>query len=273
MKFLFLIALGTFFYSSADAQIAYSENLQSHVDSIINNMINVDGSNDYKTPTVQQITVWDSIISNMLSANYAVAESLANDIDYRLLAFTDNSQNPSKLYYVLENTSLSTNFWGTFIYNPSPQRSKLFIQSPHPKYEFNSGKQGFYIFREIGAIAFFVTGTNRCNNDTLTTCDGTTTVCTGASEAYRISDQPHVVSGTLYKTAEVMENEINNMITIQLHGFTKGVGDPDLIMSNGIQSATPSIDYLDLLRTNLIAEDNTLTYVIVHEDQNWSKLR
>lgn len=273
MKSFVVIFFVGMLISNAYAQISYTADLRSHVDSIINNMIDTEGTNEYQTPTAQQIADWDSTISKLLSADYADAAAFANQVDYRLLAFTDNGDNPSKLYYVLEQTQASTNYWGTFIYNPSPQRTKLFIQSPHPEYDFNTGKQGFFVFREIGALAFFVTGINRCNNAAFSTCDGTTSVCSGSSEAYRISDQPHVINGTLQKTTEMMENRISDMITIQLHGFSKDIGDPDVIMSNGIQNDTPPVDYLDLLRTNLLAEDPSLTFVIVHDDLNWTELR
>ncbi|MCO6472904.1 MAG: T9SS type A sorting domain-containing protein [Melioribacteraceae bacterium] len=268
-----VIFLLGFLISNSFAQIPYTANLRTHVDSIITNMIDTEGTNEYQSPTVQQLADWDSTISKLLSADYSDAAIYANQIDYRLLAFTDNGDNQSKLYYVLEQTQASTNYWGTFIYNPSPGRTKLFIQSPHPKNEFNTGKQGFFVFKEIGARAFFLTGIYRCNNSAFTDCDGTTSVCTGSSEKYRISDQPHVVNGTLHKTTERMENRISDMITIQLHGFSKDGNDPDLIMSNGIQSDTPPVDYLDLLRTNLLTQDATLTFVIVHEDQNWTELR
>ncbi|MDD3557216.1 MAG: hypothetical protein PHW27_01465, partial [Melioribacteraceae bacterium] len=191
-----VIFLLGFLISNSFAQIPYTANLRTHVDSIITNMIDTEGTNEYQSPTVQQLADWDSTISKLLSADYSDAAIYANQIDYRLLAFTDNGDNQSKLYYVLEQTQASTNYWGTFIYNPSPGRTKLFIQSPHPKNEFNTGKQGFFVFKEIGARAFFLTGIYRCNNSAFTDCDGTTSVCTGSSEKYRISDQPHVVNGT-----------------------------------------------------------------------------
>ncbi len=254
------------------AQTQKTADLYSHVDNFVTNLIDTEGTNEYQSPSVAQLAKWRTIINNLFDGNYATAHTNAGDIDYKVVEFTDNSKSPNKTYYVLEKTNSSTNYWGTFIYNPLADRQTLFIQSPHPENEFNTGEQGFSIFREIGARAFYMAGIWRCNNDTTSVCDGTTSTC-GVDEPFRISDQAHVVGGMLQKSTEALDSPITNMIAIQLHGFTKGDGDPDIIMSNGIQSATPPMDYLATLKTNLEAEDNTLTFEIVHLNQMWTKLR
>lgn len=63
-----------------------------------------------------------------------------------------------------------------------------------------------------------------------------------------------------------------NTIFVQLHGFGKDDGDPDVIMSNGT-TETPDTDYASLIKDALLDEDNTLTFKIAHIDTDWTRLR
>jgi hypothetical protein len=208
----------------------------------------------------------------MLSGDYSSAHTEAALFGYKVVEYNNTGETPNKTYYLLEKTSAGTNYWGTFILNPAPDRCTLFVQAPHPINEINTGKQGFFIFREIGARAFILSGTHRCNNSNSSSCSGTTAVCSGSSESNKISDQAHIVDGTFQKTTEVLNTGISNLAVIQPHGFAKLEADPDVILSNGIQSALPPTDYLSTLKTKLLAEDNTLTFKIAHIDTDWSRL-
>ncbi|WKZ69759.1 MAG: T9SS type A sorting domain-containing protein [Melioribacteraceae bacterium] len=271
--FRFIIAI-TFLGIISLAQIQKSGNLQTHIDSIITNMPDVVGGNEYQHPTIEQLSNWGEIIDSILATNYADAHSLASSLSYRITEFIDNSVSPNKTYYVLQNNPNGTNYWGTYIFNPAPDRAQLVIQSPHPKKDFNTGKQGFFVFREVGARSFFLSGTSRCSSTDTTTCDGRTSVCNGSNilEAYKISDQAHTTTGTFQRTTERLFNANNQLIFIQLHGFGKGESDPYVIMSNGVQDDTPPDDYLSDLKDNLLIEDDSLTFKIAHIDTTWDRL-
>jgi hypothetical protein len=265
--FLSILTLSGIYGQTTD-----SGDLETFVFNIISNMPATVGSNDYLAPSGSELTNWSNSISYMLSGDYSSAHSEASLFNYKVVEYNNTGETPNKTYYLLEKTSAGTNYWGTFILNPVPDRCALFVQIPHPKNDFNTGKQGFFIFREIGARAFILSGTHRCNNSNSSSCSGTTTVCSGSSESFKISDQAHVVDGTFQKTTEVLKTGISNLAVIQPHGFTKLEADPDVIMSNGIQSALPPTDYLTTLKTNLLVEDNTLTFKIAHIDTDWSRL-
>lgn len=255
-------------------QVQKNGNLQTHIDSIITNMPDAVGGNDYQHPTVGQLSSWGEIVDSILAANYADAHSLASTLSYRITEFIDNSVSPNKTYYVLQNNPGGSNYWGTYIFNPSPDRAQLVIQSPHPKKDFNTGKQGFFVFREVGARSFFLSGTSRCSSTDTTTCDGRTSVCNEDDilEAYKISDQAHTATGTFQRTTEKLFNHNSDLIFIQLHGFEKKESDPYLIMSNGVQNDTPTDDYLSDIKDNLLIEDDTLTFKIAHIDTEWDRL-
>jgi hypothetical protein len=208
----------------------------------------------------------------MLAETYHVADSLAGTIEYQIVQFTDTVATPDKVYYLLERKSTSTSrYWGTYVFNPAPFRPTLVIQCPHPLHDSRTGQQGFYAFRKAGARAYFVSGTHRCNGLTASTCDGTTTSCSETYQAYRYSDQAHVVLGPFQITTEEMQTAIPNLMVLQPHGFGQGVGDPDVIMSNGTRY-TPIDDHLLTLRDNLLIEDPTLTFKIAHIDLDWNEL-
>jgi len=269
MKRLFLFFL--FSISSVMfGQITMTGNLADRINTFINNMPDADGD-QYQLPGSANLTTWGNIITDILAGNYSAAQTLADPIGYQLLQYTDNSVTPNKLYYVLEKKSTSTNYWGMFIYNPVSERPKLFIQSPHPKFDTNTGQQGFYIFQKTGARAHFISGTHRCNSSVYTNCDGTTDVC-DTGTYYRISDQAHSVDGTLQKTTQIFNSNITSLIIVQNHGFGKIAGDPDVIMGNG-RSVDPSgTDFLVNVANNMLKQDSTLTFKIAHINTDWSRL-
>jgi len=169
--FLSILTLSGIYGQTTD-----SGDLEIYVFNIISNMPATVGSNDYLAPSGSELTNWGNSISYMLSGDYSSAHTEASLFDYKVVEYNNTGETPNKIYYLLEKTSAGTNYWGTFILNPVPDRSTLFVQAPHPINEINTGKQGFFIFREIGARAFILSGTHRCNNSNYSSCSGTTAV-------------------------------------------------------------------------------------------------
>jgi murein DD-endopeptidase MepM/ murein hydrolase activator NlpD len=274
MKLFSVILLQTIFCMSSLllAQTTASGNIETYVDNIIASApgTSVEDQNKYQPPSSLQLATWGNTIIKIAEGNYADAHDSAGTIGYNVVQFTHTSSTPNKTYYVLEKTSGSVNYWGTFVYNPSPKRGKLFIQSPHPKYDSNTGLQGIMIFNNVGARAFYVSGTHRCNNTTSTTCSGTSTACGGTT--YRISDQAHVVNGPLYQATVTMSSIISQLIVVQNHGFGKDTSDPYVIMGNGKNTAPTGTDYLVQVRDALYNIDNELTFKVAHIDTDWTEL-
>jgi murein DD-endopeptidase MepM/ murein hydrolase activator NlpD len=251
------------------SQTQMTGNLADRVNTFILGLPSGIGTDEYQVPTTSGLSIWGNSITKLIQGQYAAANDTAALIGYRVLEYTDNTTIPNKLFYVLEKTTSSTNYWGMFVYNPYPVRSKLFIQSPHPKFDLKTGQQGFYIFKNVGARAYFTSGTHRCNSSFFSSCSGTTDAC-GTGENFRKSDQPHNVDGTLQKATEILKNNISNLVIIQNHGFSKGTGDPDVIMGNGTTSYPTGTDYLVNLKNNLFSIDNTLTFKVAHIDIGWT---
>ncbi|HEY4754786.1 MAG TPA: T9SS type A sorting domain-containing protein [Ignavibacteriaceae bacterium] len=266
MILFLLLTIGSY------SQMVTSGNLEDYINSYLSNIPHSSSSNEYQPLPDSVLDNWAQVIEDIVSGNYISADLTAPSFGYQIVKFSDTSDSASKDYVILEKNSASTNFWGTFIFNPKAMRQRLIIQAPHPLYDSNTGKESLIIFKTSGARALFISGTHRCNSSFFTPCSGTTTACSSTSQSYRQSDQAHVVNGTFQKTTEALLQLIENLIVIQPHGFSKQSGDPDLIMSNGTRLIPSSVDYLSLLKENLFGLDNSLTFKIAHIDLTWDRL-
>ena len=238
------------------------------ISAIISNMPGNSGNN-YLPPTIMQLNTWGNVLNHLVQGDYNKASDSANTIGYELIQFSDTILTINTTYYILKSNS--SNYWGTYVYNPDYCRP-LVIQSPHPIKDFNTGKQGIHVFRRTEALFFCLSGTNRCNNSAYSSCDGTTLMCSSSSESYRISDLPHNISTIFQSTTDTLFRKYNNTHFIQLHGFTKLSTDPYVILSNGTQ-VTPSPDHMATFKTKLHEEDSSLTFKVAHLDLTWTRLR
>lgn len=238
------------------------------ISSIISTMPGHSG-NDYMAPGTAQLNTWGYVLKNLIMGDYANASDSANTIGYDLIQFLDTTLTNSTTYYILKTNS--SNYWGTYVYNPNYCRP-LVIQSPHPILDINTGIEGIHVFKRTEALFFCLSGTNRCNNSTYSTCDGTTLMCSSSSESYRISDLPHNLSTVFQSTTDSLFRNYDNTHFIQLHGFTKLSTDPYVILSNGTQ-ITPSPDHMSTFKMELYEEDTSLTFKVAHVDLTWTRLR
>lgn len=266
------VLLAGFAASGARAQVALYGSLTAHVDSIIVAMPTATGGGDYLQPNAESRALWREIIDHILAGELAEAQAKASTRSYRVVEFTDTGSQGSPVHIVLERTPEATSrYWGTFLFNPSPLRSKLVIQSPHPRHDLNTGYQGVRIYQYAGARAFFVSGTHRCNGISYSPCSGTTTACSESAEPYRYSDQCHVVDATFQITTQALLDDSFDLLVLQNHGFSKGTGDPDLIISNGTRRTPTGTDYAVAVRDAMLTIDPALTAKVAHVNLDWTE--
>lgn len=230
-----------------------------------------DSGNHFVQADSSDLKTWERSLLDLLAGNISQAALRADSIAYNLIDFTDTFDIPNRQYYILETAD--SNYWGSYVFNPNYCRS-LVIQSPHAKRDINTGLQGLHVFRKTEALFFMVNGTHRCNSSAFSSCSGTSSSCSGGagSEPYRISDLAHNTLSLFQKTTEVLLNAYNNTNFIQLHGFSKQSTDPYVILSNG-SDESPSLDYMPVLKNELLLQDPVLTFKIAHIDTNWTRLR
>lgn len=266
---ILFLAISLIFSKQSNCQVIQdSGDIFTEISSVISDMPG-DSGNDYSNPNSSQLNTWTNVLDNLLLGNYSLASDSLNTLGYDLIEFLDTTTVPNITYYILKTNSI--NYWGTYVYNPNYCRP-LVIQSPHPKKDFNTGKQGIHVFKKTEAMFFCLSGTSRCNSSLYSSCDGTTSICSGSSERYRISDLSHTISTIFQNTTKKLFNDYSDTYFIQLHGFSKLSTDPYVILSNGTQ-VTPSTDKLSTFKTKLFDEDNSLTFKIAHVDLTWTRLR
>ena len=240
-----------------------SGNLFNKVEGIISNLPGPD-NDDYVVPTNVELLDWSPLLQDLWEMDLSHATMRASQLNYNLIEFTDTSSN--SIYYILQSKELNGNFWGTYVFNPMSCQTNLVIESPHPVKDRNTGKQGIHIFQKVSASFFLLAGTNRCNSSAFTSCSGTTKVCSGSSEDYRITDMAHVENSIFQKTHEFLFDLLPDPFMIQLHGFSwsSDSGLPNLIMSNGISIPPAGNDYLNILGQAVKIVDSDVSYGVEH---------
>ena len=264
--FLLLIYFSTFYsFSQTD-----SGDLEAYLNTIISSMPGDSGDN-YTLPSNSELISWENMIDALFIHDLVTARSHADTFNYEVVEYSDTAQDVNGIdYYVVKEKSTQSKYWGTYVLCLSPI-SDLVIQAPHSSFDFNTGKQAVYNFVRLQNRALFLNGTHRCNHSQASTCSGTTSVCSGSSEPFRISDLAHHDASIWQKTTEVVFNTITDPVFLQLHGFTKLASDPYVILSNGTDQTPSGIDYTVALKNELFAQDNSLTFKIAHID-NWTRL-
>ncbi|MBE0566736.1 MAG: hypothetical protein IH621_12290, partial [Krumholzibacteria bacterium] len=257
----------------AVAQETAAGSLVERVDAIIGAMPSSYDGGQYLQPNDTSRALFREIFADIHAGDYAGAHTKAASREYRVVLFTDTTTVAPTDHVILERAAGATSrYWGTYVFNPAPRRPFLAIQSPHPRFDSNTGYQGVRTYRDAGARAFFVSGTHRCNGLSYSPCDGTSAVCSDNYEPYRYSDMAHVVSSVFQVATEELLAVVPGLVILQNHGFAMGEVDPYLIMSNGTRATPGGPDYTVLMRDALLAIDPTLTAKVAHLDLDWDKL-
>jgi len=142
---------------SANSQVVESGDLEEKIKDLID-VLPAEEDDDYQKPSDLQFATWGSMLEFLLDGDYVNAAAVATTIDYDLIRFTDDDT--GRIYYILENSN--SNFWETYVFYPDYLKT-LIVQSPHPKKDFNTGRQGAHVFKNTDAMFFFLARTNRCN--------------------------------------------------------------------------------------------------------------
>jgi len=268
------VSVAAFGIRPAFAQSYLSGDLVQRIDSHIASIPGASSASKYAPPTSGQFVEWSTTVGFIAEGRYREADSSARLLGagYRVVVYADTTTVPSRTYVLLEDSTSGGPYWGVYIFNPEPLRPSLAIQSPHPTNDSNTGRQSIRMFKDLRAAAFFISGADRCNSTVYSPCSGTTTACSSTAEPYRISDQAHVTDGTFQATTLVLSSFVPGMCFVQVHGFAKLTGDPDLIMSYGTSVPPAGEDKLVQLRDNFAFEDASLTFKVAHVDIGWTRL-
>ena len=138
----------------------------------------------------------------------------SSELNYQITEFTDTSLTPNQIFYILEEKSSQSNYWGTYVFSKTPTINNLILMAPHIKNDTNTGNQAMYCFKNNVAKAVFINGTHRCNSNAYSACSGTTTTCNSGSDPYRVSDLAHNTNSIFQKTTENLFTNIPNSVFV-----------------------------------------------------------
>lgn len=202
-----------------------------------------------------------SLINKVLSVldQSIIGESISHsDLSYLLSV---QIQEDGAEYWIL-----NVGFHGLYVINPYSCRKNLIIQVPHPLSDEGTVDEGIVMFKETNAFIYMQAGTHRCNSSNRSQCDGMSSDC-GSLGSYRISDVAHNTNTLFHKITERLD-KTQDKIFLQLHQFGKKFRDPDIILSNGVESI-PIENYIGNIANRI---PNKYNYRLFHSENRWKKL-
>ena len=101
------------------------------------------------------------------------------------------------------------------------EAAPLILGAPHPLYDIDTLDEAVVLFEQTGARALIAAGAHRCTNTAVSICSGTSSVCTGASEAYRISDMAHVTDSFYQAAHRVLVDRFADDLVVSVHGMSR----------------------------------------------------
>jgi hypothetical protein len=177
----------------------------------------------YGKVSTQRTTDFNTFVDAMLQAiddsnadgsmgDWCGVITAAGDTSYDIHRFYDTGTG-RWFIYANDNTS----FGQAYIFiNPHAKRD-LVIEVPHEPFDMGTAIEGVRMFRDLAARALIINKEDRCADPDATTCSGTTTVCSGSSEAFRESDLPHEPHNTLHLIHKKLNDRSTGTKFLQLH--------------------------------------------------------
>ena len=217
-------------------------------------------SDGYEVPSDVVLGNFQESIASALDGNLESAESYAQSADYSLCRGSGDESN--LLLWMPRDRGTGQ---AQFVIRIG-DAAALVLGVPHPHFEADVLVEGVEIFAATRARALVVSGTHRCANENASSCDGSTSVCSDSSAAYRESDQAHVVDSTFQRAHEVVYDRFPEPVVISLHGMRRD----GISLSNGTTQAVDPDSPVATLATSLLEAfpDETITTCNGYEGAN-----
>lgn len=190
-------------------------------------------------------------VQAFLAEDWTVADTLADSLGYEVVAFRDTG-NSGETYYGLLPEPDNDDSRGFYFVRPRANVvRRLVLEAPHAVEDKRTGVFATEIFRATGARAVLISGVDRCANDELSGCDGSSSECVG----HRISDMAHATETFFQVFHERASTEHADTHVLQLHGFLADVSTkPEFSVSDGSETDNSDLIYLPNLLYREIQE-------------------
>lgn len=223
----------------------------------ISNDMPIENSEGFVKPSSSDLSHFRSIFDLLLAESY---NQIDDSLDlyfpsYEFIELTDTTFE-NQVYHVIRENPV-TKGWGTFVYNSNWQRN-VTIGIPHPLFDSKTPYEGIDFLQYLGARFFVMSGTHRCANAEESSCDGTTSACSGGDlEPFKVSDMAHNDSTVFQIAHEAMNNFSATAWFLNVHGHNSSSCE-DVFLSNG-RIDDPSSELL-ALKDSLLANGVNAAY-------------
>ncbi len=209
--------------------------------------------NYFQIPTSTELSLFENIITLILGLNYQQANTLAHDIGFEIVNYTDTDS--GKNYYMLREQypvpSTITMAGGYYLFNPGAIYN-VAVHVPHPKYDTFTNLEGIALFLNTDVKYLFLSGSHRRSSAIASSCQNT--------NDYRVSDPVHNIAHYFYIAHKALEDFDENHHVIELHGF--GSSYLDQLNSQCDATDNSHLIHLSETRSDLNAGDESLMHTL-----------
>jgi hypothetical protein len=202
------------------------------------------GSNGYRhpNPLLQEGALFQAAVEAFLDEDWALADDLAGDVSYEVIAFHDAGNSGDAFYGLIPQANNGDGRGFYFLRPRADVQRRLVIQAPHAVEDERTGVFGSEMFRATGARALMLTGADRCASNTGSGCTGSTD-CGPQTVPHTLADGAHAVDSFFQIFHQLASREYGDTHVLQLHGFKVDDGEPEFSVSDG-RTANQADTYL-----------------------------
>jgi hypothetical protein len=193
------------------------------------------GTDGFKKPTAEDRANFNTAVQSLFEGDLAKSAKSASAAGYSLVIV--KAGDSKKSYHVLYENLKGFRGLGTYIVDGAFTRN-LVIQVPHPLFDAGTLEQGVAVFTETGSRALFISGTHRCANTEVSSCDGTSAAC-GTRGPYPVSDVAHFTENYFQEAHAATLKLTPTPIAVSLHGNVNETL-PDVTVSDGTSASAPA---------------------------------
>ena len=169
------------------------------------------GDNIWVEPTTSQVSIFRTVMSEFLNANFNEAHALAEGIGYEVVRFINTVTSSTAFHYLLREKIQPGNAGfiggGTYVYNLRGENAVF--QVPHPRADSNTAVQGIASYFIANPSLLLLSGTRRDSSTAQSPCSG----------SFFASDVAHN-NATLFHEAHRVASDANSQtVFIEFHGF------------------------------------------------------
>ncbi len=190
------------------------------------------GSEAYKVPSSEVLNSFREAWEKLLQGQIQEAREGFSSWGYDLVWFEDFQYGGFYLLYPKEEAA--GHGWAIFAYQPAFKKN-LILEASHPVADQFTETLAADFFLQLKARGFLMAGAHRCANAEVSSCSGTTSVCSedASLQSYRISDAAHFTGSYFQAVHEILLGEDPSLIAVALHGFAQQAGEPHAYVSDG----------------------------------------